>query len=60
MEVIIPIRHLVPFTTLLSIIRCLLLPLLSYGLAAWGQAVKSHLQNILVLQKRVPSVDAFF
>ena len=27
---------------------------LSYGLAAWGQAAKSHLQKIHVLQKRVP------
>ena len=26
---------------------------LSYGLAAWGQAAKSQLQRILVLQKRV-------
>ena len=45
--------HLVPFTTLLSIYRSLILPYLSYGLAAWGQAAKSHLQKILVLQKRV-------
>ena len=45
--------HLVPFTTLLSIYRPLILPYLSYGLAAWGQAAKSHLQKILVLQKRV-------
>ena len=27
---------------------------LSYGLAAWGQAAKFHLQKIHVLQKRVP------
>ena len=47
------LRHLVPFTTLLSIYRSLILPYLSYGLAAWGQAAKSHLQKILVLQKRV-------
>ena len=26
---------------------------LTYGLAAWGQAAKTHLQKILVLQKRV-------
>ena len=45
--------HLVPFTTLLSIYRSLILPYLSYGLAAWGQAAKSHLQRIHVLQKRV-------
>ena len=27
--------------------------LMSYGLAAWGQAAKTHLQKLLVLQKRV-------
>ena len=117
MEVIVPLRHLVPFTTLLSIYRTavasmrrtealasvkfyqilsififfyqtdnirrfhtadfvqrtvcsprlqflpgygpvslflsLILPQLSYGLAAWGEAVKSHLQNTLELPKRV-------
>ena len=26
---------------------------MSYGLAAWGQAAKTHLQKLLVLQKRV-------
>ena len=29
------------------------MPYLTYGLAAWGQAAKTHLQKILVLQKRV-------
>ena len=54
--VIARLRHLVPFTTLLSIYRSLILPYmyLSYGLAAWGQAAKSHLQKMHVLQKRVP------
>ena len=37
----------------LIIYYSLILPYLSYGLAAWGQAAKSHLQKILVLQKRV-------
>ena len=26
---------------------------MSYSLAAWGQAAKTHLQKLLVLQKRV-------
>ena len=47
------LRHLVPFTTLSSNYHSLILPYLSYGFAAWGQAAKSHLQKILVLQKRV-------
>ena len=51
--VITHLRHFIPFTTLLSIYCSLILPYLSYGLAAWGQAAKSHLQKILVLQKRV-------
>ena len=50
--VIARLRHLVPFNTLLSIYRSLILPYLSYGLASWGQAAKSHLQKLLVLQKR--------
>ena len=40
-------------TTLLSIYHSLILSYLSYGLAVWGQAAKSHLQKILVLQKCV-------
>jgi len=31
----------------------LIFPYLSCGLAAWGQAAKTHLQKLLVLQKRV-------
>ena len=38
--------------TLFSIYNSLILPYLFYGLVAWGQAAKSHLQKIIVLQKR--------
>ena len=31
----------------------MILPYPTYGLAAWGQAAKTHLQKIIVLQKRV-------
>ena len=41
-----------PRTTLLNIYQSLILPHLTYGLAAWGQAAKTHLKKILVLQKR--------
>jgi len=44
--------HFVPLVTLLSIYHSFTLPHLSYGLASWGQAAKTHLQKILVLQKR--------
>ena len=47
------LRHLVPRTTLLNSYQSLILPSLKHGLAAWGQAAKTHLQQILVLQKGV-------
>ena len=47
------LRHLAPFSTLSNIYRSLIYPYLSYGLVAWGQATKSHIQTILTLQKRV-------
>ena len=44
------LRHFVPRPTLLNIYQSLILPYLTaYGLAAWGQAAKTHLQKILVL-----------
>ena len=47
------LRHFVPRTTLLNIYQSLILPHLTYGLAAWGQAAKTHFKKILVLQKRL-------
>ena len=41
------LRHFVPRTTLLNIYQSLILPYLTYGLAAWGQPAKTHLQKIL-------------
>ena len=38
------LRHFVPRTTLLNIYQSLILPHLTYGLVAWGQAAKTHLQ----------------
>ena len=49
--VIARLRHFVPPITLLSIYRSLILPYSSSGLAAWGQAAKSQIQKILVIQK---------
>ena len=43
------LRHLAPYLTLLNIYRSLIYP---YGLVAWGQATKSHIEKILTLQKR--------
>lgn len=47
------LRHFTPFRTLLNIYRSLISPYISYGLTAWGQAAKTHLNKILLLQKRV-------
>ena len=51
--IIASLRHFTPFSTLLNIYRSLIFPYLSYGITAWGQAGKTHLQTILELQKRV-------
>ena len=44
------LRHFVPLKTLLSIYNSLISPYISYGLIAWGQASKTHLEKILILQ----------
>ena len=51
--VIARLRDFVPLCTLLNIFRSLIFPYMSCGLAAWGQAAKTHLQRLLVLQKGV-------
>ena len=45
-------RHFLPQHTLLNIYRSLVASYLTYGLTAWGQAYKSHLEKLLKLQKR--------
>ena len=46
------LRHFVPPKTLYGIYNSLIFPYLSYGLVAWGQAAKTHLEKLLRLQKR--------
>ena len=46
------LRHSVPRPILLNIYNSLIHPYLTYGLAAWGQACKTYLNKILILQKR--------
>ena len=58
--VIARLRHFVPLCTLLNIYSSVIFPYLSYGLAAWGQAAKTHLLKLLVLQKRVLRLMYFF
>ena len=46
------LRHFDPLKTLISIYNSLISLYISYGLIAWGQASKTHLEKILILQKR--------
>lgn len=46
------VRQFVPFHTLVSPYNCLVVPFLRYGLIAWGQASKTQLNMLLILQKR--------
>ena len=53
------LRHFLPRHTLLTIYRSVVAPYLTYGLTAWGQAYKSHLEKHLKLQKRVLRFSIF-
>ena len=46
------LRHFVPWQILLNMYQSLIYPYITYGLAALGQAAKTHLHKILLLQKR--------
>ena len=50
--VIAKLRHYVPRKILLTLYNSLILPYISFGLSAWGQAAKCHLDKLLKLQKR--------
>ena len=47
------LRYLVLSTVLVNIYNSLILPYITYGLIAWGNASNAYLNKILVLQKRV-------
>ena len=53
-------RHFIPLSTLLTIYRSLVAPYLTYGVIAWGQAAKSNLLKILILQKLALHLMHFF
>ena len=46
------LRHFVPQDSLLTLYKSLIYPYLSCGICAWGQASKSLLNKLLILQKR--------
>ena len=54
------LRHFVPRTTLLHIYQSLILPYLTYSLAAWGQAAKTHFKKNSRASITSPSFDVFF
>ena len=54
------LRHFIPLSTLLIIYRSLVAPCLTYGVIAWGQAAKSNLRKILILQTRALRLMHFF
>ena len=47
------LRHSVPQHTLITLYWSLIHPYLNYGIIAWGQASKTLLNKLLLLQKRV-------
>ena len=51
--VIANIRRFVPADILLKIYGSIIFPYLQYGIAFWGQAAETHMNKILLLQKRV-------
>ena len=55
--IIYKLRHFVPFSTLLNIYNSLISPYLTYGLVAWGQAAKSHIEKLLQWYFRKESCD---
>ena len=53
------LRHFIPLHTLKTLYRSLIQPYILYGLSAWGQACKTYLNKILVLQKRALRIIHF-
>ena len=50
--IIAKLRHYIPHHLLLSIYHTLITPYLTYGISAWGYCAKTHLNRLLILQKR--------
>lgn len=53
------LRHFVPQDTLITLYWSLIQPYLNYGICAWGQASKSNLNKLLILQKRALRIIFF-
>ena len=46
------LRHYIPANTLITLYKSLIQPYLFYGLCSWGQANKTNLSKLLLLQKK--------
>ena len=51
--IIAKLRHYMPRHLLLTIYNTLITPYLTYGISAWSYCAKTHLNRLLILQKRV-------
>ena len=50
--IIAKLRHYILRQLLLSTYHTLITPYLTYGISAWGYCAKTHLNRLLILQKR--------
>jgi len=57
--VIAKLRYYVPRKVLFTLYNSLILPYISFGLSAWGQAAKCHVEKLLKLQKRAIRLICF-
>ena len=51
--IIAKLRHFVPRQTMFNIYKALITPHINFGICIWGNAAKTQLKRVLVLQKRV-------
>ena len=47
------IRSLLPINTLILVYNALFLPFLQYGIIVWGQTFTSHLEPLVLIQKKI-------
>ena len=50
------LRHFIRWSVLIYIYKLIIVPYLTYGLNTWGNAFKTYLDKIIVLQKRALSL----
>jgi hypothetical protein len=53
------IRHSVPHFILKTLYNSLILPHLSYGILTWGKTYPTHLNSLIILQKKIIRIISF-